>query len=449
MSKGRQTRSSALRAQLIANQLWETVSFIAKAGFLVLLTPLMLKTWGSTGYGEFAVASSVIVIVTIFDFGIRGRLRLELCRVEAAGELNQARHLSTQAACTLACACLAGVGVAMGLVGMHFWSRNLRISHDHESLIVATAAMASLTMFSGQLLEPLVAKGRLGEIKLATAIGSAVAIPMVWWAVSQGSSSTVVIIVWMGLLSLSNAVLFIYRSGWRNYVFPTIAMFSPKCLATSYHSALSINLISISGLAKTHGLTLVVSAIDGPATAGVYFIFLRLAEIISSLGAVSNDLLLAELPRATSPAARRESFRAVQRFSLTLTFLAAACVALLTPGFLKIWLKMDPPLGNWGGLLTAFYGLSTAFRHTACNAGAALSSGRLAAAGGIGEAIVALALASALQVYFGIGGTLVGATLSAVALIPAAKLVAHSCGSNPWRLWLWPWAPSTLEREPA
>ena len=138
-------------------------------------------------------------------------------------------------------------------------------------------------------------------------------------------------------------MLFIYRRTWRADASPARAMFSPGSLTRSYRSALSINLISISGITKTHGLTFMVSIIAGPATAGIYFIFLRLAEIISSLGAVSNDLLLAQLPRALTPEAREESFCAVQRFSFPLALLAAGGLTLFTPCFLKFWLKFDPP----------------------------------------------------------------------------------------------------------
>ena len=151
-----------------------------------MLTPSMLKTWGSAGYGEFAVASSVVVFVTIFDFGIRGRLRADLAQAEAAGEKERGKHLATQAACMIAIASLAAVALATALAAVHFWSETLNISLAHESLIAVTTAMACSTMLSGQLLEPLVAKGRLGELKLAGAVGSAAAIPIVWLIVSRG-----------------------------------------------------------------------------------------------------------------------------------------------------------------------------------------------------------------------------------------------------------------------
>src|SRR6266404_2213427 len=72
------TRPS-LERQLLSNQVWETVAFIAKAAFMIGLTPWMIRVWGAQGYGEFAVASSAFVLFTLVDLGIRPKTRLALC----------------------------------------------------------------------------------------------------------------------------------------------------------------------------------------------------------------------------------------------------------------------------------------------------------------------------------------------------------------------------------
>src|SRR5205085_4158591 len=69
----------SLERQLLSNQVWETVAFIAKAAFMVGLTPWMIRTWGARGYGEFALASSTFVLLSLVDLGIRAKTRLALC----------------------------------------------------------------------------------------------------------------------------------------------------------------------------------------------------------------------------------------------------------------------------------------------------------------------------------------------------------------------------------
>ena len=56
---------ASIERQLLSNQLWETVGFVAKGAFLLGLTPAMIRQWGSQGYGEFALASSVFVLLSL------------------------------------------------------------------------------------------------------------------------------------------------------------------------------------------------------------------------------------------------------------------------------------------------------------------------------------------------------------------------------------------------
>ena len=39
------------RRELLWNQIWQGANFASKAGFLLLMTPFMLKRWGADGYG--------------------------------------------------------------------------------------------------------------------------------------------------------------------------------------------------------------------------------------------------------------------------------------------------------------------------------------------------------------------------------------------------------------
>ena len=167
----------SLERQLLSNQIWETFAFIAKAAFMLGLTPWMIRSWGAQGYGEFALASSTFVLLSLVDLGIRAKTRLALC---SAGEKDRAKWPSIVAhsAATFAAIGALTIGVAFVLTFAGVWQNLFHISLANRNLLFITTMMSILVMLSGLLLEPLVAIGRSNAtppIVLRHALGNSVA----------------------------------------------------------------------------------------------------------------------------------------------------------------------------------------------------------------------------------------------------------------------------------
>jgi len=273
----------SLERQLLSNQIWETVAFAAKAAFMVGLTPWMIRIWGAQGYGEFALASSTFVLLSLVDLGIRAKTRLTLCN---AGEKDRVEwpHIVAQSAATFAGVGVLTIATTFTLTVLGILNNLFKISSTNRNLLFITATMSMLVMLSGLLLEPLVAIGRIGKLKLATASGWLAAIPAVAFVLATKGSVIAALVSWLGCLLCANLfVLFKNR-----FVFLGTGRFRchlelRKMVATLKES-LWFNICNATWMARTYGVTLIISALNGPATAGLFFILLRLSEIISALG---------------------------------------------------------------------------------------------------------------------------------------------------------------------
>ncbi len=106
--------------ELFANQVWQGANFVAKAAFLVALTPLMLSRWGAEQYGLFALASSLLVSMALLDGGVRNLTRLRMVEALRAGDEEGYRRSFAEGVFTFgAVVALAVVGLAgLGAAGL-------------------------------------------------------------------------------------------------------------------------------------------------------------------------------------------------------------------------------------------------------------------------------------------------------------------------------------------
>ncbi len=427
----------SLERQLLSNQIWETVAFIAKAAFMLGLTPWMIRTWGAQGYGEFALASSTFVLLSLVDLGIRAKTRLALC---SAGEKDRAQwpgilaHGAVTFAATGALTiCLAAVLTIAGV------EQNLfKIATTNRNLLLITTTMSILVMLSGLLLEPLVAMGRIGKLKLATAIGWLAAIPAVAFVLSARGSMIAALVSWLGCLLGANLfVLFRSRS-----VFGRANGFRPQLglgkLVATLKEGFWFNICNATWTLKTYGTTLLISVLNGPATAGFFFILLRLSEIISALGAISSDVSLGELAQASNAEQRRRSFRSSYSWTVVFCSHIALITAFCSRDFFVIWLHSATQMSIFVGTVVAALGFASAFNRTATYAAMGLGMAKTAAKWGIVEAscfMVAIVLASP---SFGLLSQLSVATLSTFTLLPLALAVSGKLGTSSVQVWLQP-----------
>ena len=428
-----------IKKQLWENQLWETVGFAAKAGFLFLLTPLMLRIWGKAQFGEFALAGSLVVFVSLVDFGIRGTSRVRLCQMFSQEKIEHGRSLMTESATSLLLNIFVVTGAVVIFTILGLPSSLLGLSDENRWIVLLTTVLSSLVLWLGLCTEPLVARDQIGVQKLAIAMGSLLAIPLTALVVLGGGGPCAAIVTWQGSLVLGLLALLVYRRSWRDFAPPTGILHTLRLWKSTVRNSFAFHVVSTTGIGKTHGLTLIISAIGGPGQAGVFFIFLRLAEMVSSLGAVSAELLINILPYADSASARRVCLQSVNRQSLFLGGSGAILLALVGPWFLQVWLGQPPVFGWVTGLLAAIYGLSTAFRQTSCNALIGLGRIRFAAVSALAEGCLALAGAIYFQKNVGLVGAVICAIISSAALLPAATIINQACAATWFQIWVWPW----------
>lgn len=431
---------ASVQRQLFANQLWEGVAFLAKAAFTLCLTPWMILLWGPRGYGEFALAGSAVVLLSILDLGIRARTRLVLCHAVATsfpkdrnllGE-SVAALASVATVATILVACLTSTGVV---------DRLCKISPANHYLLTSTVALNMLVLVSGLFVEPLVALGKMGQTKLATALGWTVALPGVALVLYRQGTVTVAVSVW--LLSLLGANLLMIMVSHRDLrrFYPHWRGLSLSGFCAVLRDGFWFNASNTGWLAKTYGATFLLAAIDGPVLAGFFFILLRLSEIIGALGAVSSDISLADLPRATTPGKRRASFASSYSWSVLICSHCALAICFFASDFLRLWLGNSIPISPLAGLVATSLGLGSALNRTVTFAATPLGIGRCAARWGLLEALIFLTLISVPANSLGLVPKLALASLSSLALLPAAAAVNRRLKASAEQVWLRPFLP--------
>ena len=427
-------KSPTLDQQLWHNQIWETVGFVAKAASLFLLTPLMLTQWGGAGYGEFAVASSAVIFLTMFDLGMKGRIRVEICRAVAddpaasVGSI-MSRCIARFAVIGVLIFTLVALPAAAGL-----WSEWLGLPPGSDRLILVTTACTELFMLTSFLLEPLVACGHIGLTKMAGAAGSVVAIPAVWLVLWSGGGATEAVAAWLGSLAFFNILtplatghlrdLFRWNwstachGGWRETLF----------------AGAWFNVSNAAWLLKNHGLTFIISAVTGPAAAGVFYIILRLSETIGAFGAVASDVTLGSLSSG-DVRQKRQVFSSAYRFAIAICLSLAIGIGILAPVFWQVWLKTEAPLGWATGWLAALLGLASGLNRIIIHSAMALGIVRTAAIWSAAGAVITLCGVLPVERFFGLGGTLIWTSLGLLILYPVSLQIAQFLAQPFWQTW--------------
>ena len=426
---------ASIERQLLSNQLWESVGFVAKGAFLLGLTPAMVRQWGSQGYGEFALASSVFVLLSLTDLGIRARTRLSLCRAVGKPTVEAAVAFS-QGLLAFAWVGALTLGACFPLSRLGLESRLFGISPNHRYLIFGTATLSIEVMLSGLLLEPLVAAGRIGSLKCATALGWLTAIPLTGLVLLIHGSVFLAVASWLGSLLLAN--LFTFAKNFSAYRGLSLLPQRLTGFIGTIRESFWFNLCNASWAAKTYGTTLLLSALYGPATAGFFFILLRLSEIISMLGAISCDVLLGELAQGSSLEARLRSFKSSYRYALLLCTHLALLVGFCTGDVYRIWVPSSPPLPFYAGAVVAMLGLASAINRKAVYAAMGLGAVRLAALCGLIESVAFLAVVGLLPVKITILNRLALASFAATALWPIMRRINRELGRSFAEIWLRP-----------
>ena len=431
--------SRRYRWELFLNQLWQGLNFVSKAAFLALLTPLMLHVWGEDGYGMFALSSSLLVSLAILDCGVRSLTRLRLCEALNTGDTADFSFAVCEGVAAFGLMALAAFLGALALAWDGCWSRWLHLPLEGDFLIAMTVGLVGLFMLSVLLLEPLAAQGRVSLLKAANTVGALAAIPIVGLLVWRGASVTGATFAYFACLTLPNVFL-VFRMHtervlhWREWRRLRWSHVAGTLRAGGWFYVTTLALV-----AKTHALTFVVSAVSGPAAAGTFYILLRITEIVGGLGATSSDTSLASLANEPEPKKRAENFRHGYLYALIFCLHGTLVLGFLTPILLAHW------LAGSGTQITfvlawamAIYGLSGAYSKVVVNAAMGTGLVSQAAIGNLIEAVLVLGSGLILQFFMGLTGLFVGASLAAVALIPASRALSRNFHETAWQTWFAP-----------
>ena len=311
----------------------------------------------------------------------------------------------------------------------------LRLPPGGAAVMVMTVICTAVFMVTLLGLEPLAARGNLSELKAANTWGAVAAIPVCAALVFANAPVGLVVFAYAFSLTVPNVVV-----AWRTGLFAMapwkgLAHFGPRVAWKTLHSGVWYYLTTVSLVGKTHALTFLVSAMAGPAEAGVFYVLLRLSEIVGNVGATASETSLAALAAAADAKERRDCFRQSWLHVALFCTHGALVFVFLTRHLLAIWLHGEEKIPQAIGLTLAVFGLTGAFSRVVVNASMGLDLTRPAAVAGAWEAVLSIVGAGFGFHLGGLPGLFLGGSLGILCLLPVTGMVSRECG---WRS-LWDW----------
>lgn len=390
----------------------------------------MISRWGADGYGLFAMASSLLVSMAILDGGVRALTRIQMAEAWKIGDEAMARRVYSEGLLTFASVCLVAIALTAALAASGVMSEILRIPEGGAMVMVLTVACTSILMSTLLALEPLAARGNLSALKAANTWGAVAAIPLCAGLVLGGASVGAVVLAYAGSLTVPNLVV-----AWRSGIFALapwrrLRTFGPGVAWRTLRAGAWYYLTTVSLIGKTHALTFLVSAMAGPAEAGVFYILLRLSEIVGNVGATASETSLAALAAAEDTGHRQSNFRQSWLHVALFCIHGGLVFVFLTRELLSLWLPGDETVPHAIGAALAAYGLAGAFSRVVVNASMGLNLTRPAALAGTAEAALSILGAGIGFHYLGLSGLFFGGSLGVICLIPVGEKVSVQCG---WR----------------
>lgn len=428
----------AYQRELFSNQVWQGVNFLSKAGFLFLLTPLMIAKWGTEGYGLFALASSLLVSMALIDGGVRALTRIRLAeaiRVGSERTYQEAYWRGLSAFGMVAVLVFLGV-TALGSSGV--LAHVLKLPVGGSLVMVVTVGLTGLFMFCTLALEPIAAAGNLSVYKAANTVAALLAIPVCAGALFLNAGVLVVVVLYSLCFIISCLVL-----GWKEKVhaIPRPAEFSLFDLAAGFRTLKAggwFYMTTVALVLKTHGLTFVVAAMAGPAEAGIFYVLLRLSEIIGTVGSTASETSLASLASSGSPAEKGARFRQSWLYVAVFSLYGAIGLIFLGHDLLAIWLAKDYVLAEGIFLAMAVFGLTGAYSRVVVNASMGLGVVKSAAWANLTEAVASSLLAAVGYRIGGLPGLFVGGSAGVIFLASPAQMIARLCASGFWKTYVSP-----------
>ncbi len=426
--------------ELLRNQVWQSANFLSKAAFLILLTPLMLARWGAEQYGLFALASSLLVSMALLDGGVRALTRIRLAEALKRGDDAAFRRAFGEGLVTFGFVAGLATAAVAALAATGRLTEWFHLPGNGALVLVVTVAMTGVLMTTFLGLEPLAARGNLSTLKAANTGGAIAAIPACGLAVWLGASVLVAIVLYAACAMVPNFFVAARKGLFALFPWRERGVFHPRIILGTLRAGVWYYLTTVSLITKGHALTFLVSALAGPAEAGLFYILLRLTEIVGNVGATASETSLASLATAPDAAQRAARFRQTWVYAGVFCLHATIGLALLGEQLLRRWLPGDHQIVAGLGAAMAFFGLAGAVSRIAVNASMGLGAVRPAAIGNLCEAGLDVGLATAGYFVAGLPGLLVGGSVGIVAMAPIFGRIARLCQASPAALYARPLA---------
>jgi O-antigen/teichoic acid export membrane protein len=423
--------------ELLRNQLWQTGNFFAKALFLAVLTPWMIRLWGVEQYGLFALSSSLFVSLALLDGGVRSLTRVRLAPLLAKGKTEDAIRTLIQGLLAFMLVCGFALIIALGLCANDFLAHVLHLPPGGQTILLISGILTSLWMTSVLALEFLAADGRLSDVKAANTQGILLALPACSACLFLGAGPLITMVTMILCLIVPNLFLLFRNLPTKSHHFWREPFPIREALTTLIHG-FPYYLTTIALIGKTHGLTFLISAMAGPAEAGVFYILLRLSEALSNVASTSSETSVATLAFDTARSRRILLFRQSWTWVLLFSLHGVLALALIGEPLWDWWLPTLDPLPSLVWPALALFGWMGAWSQMTTYSSMGLGLIRSAALISLAEALLTVGLATYGFIHAGFAGLFFGGAIAGVATWLQSVRIAHTLHEPLFRLWLAP-----------
>jgi O-antigen/teichoic acid export membrane protein len=423
--------------ELLRNQFWQTGNFFAKALFLAVITPWMIRLWGVEQYGLFALSSSLFVSLALLDGGVRSLTRVRLAPLLAKGKTEDAIRTLIQGLLAFLLVCGFALIIALGLCANDFLAHVLHLPPGGQTILLISGILTSLWMTSVLSLELLAADGRLSDVKAANTQGILLALPACSACLFLGAGPLITIGAMILCLIVPNLFLL-----FRNLPKESLHLWGKsvplrEAIATLVQG-FPYYLTTIALIGKTHGLTFLISAMAGPAEAGIFYILLRLSETLSNVASTSSETSVAILAFDPTRTQRIQLFRQSWTWVLLFSLHGALALTLIGPTLWDWWLPSFsslPPM-VWPAL--ALFGWMGGWSQVTTNSSMGLGLIQSAAIVCLAEAALTIVLAYLGFLHGGFSGLFFGGAMAGLVTGFQSVRIAKSLQEPFLRIWLYP-----------
>jgi O-antigen/teichoic acid export membrane protein len=292
-------------------------------------------------------------------------------------------------------------------------------------------------MTSVLALEILAADGRLSDVKAANTQGILLALPACSACLFLGAGPLTTIGAMILCLIIPNLLL-LFRNLPRKSLHLWSKSFPIREALTTLVHGFPYYLTTIALIGKTHGLTFLISAMAGPAEAGIFYILLRLSETLSNVASTSSETSVATLAFDTTRSQRILLFRQSWTWVLLFSLHGALALTLIAPTLWNWWLPSFsslPPM-VWPAL--ALFGWMGGWSQMTTNSSMGLGLIQSAAVVCLTEAVLTIVLAYLGFLHGGFAGLFFSGAIAGLVTGFQSVRIVKTLQEHFLKLWVLP-----------